>query len=222
MRFNGSQPLLAIWARTACLILPLMMLGGCTASVDSDLGSSLPPPAAQMTTLDADTSSTTNTAPAVTVTTTENFVRFIHPDEFAVVMVSCMADEGWTVTTTFDGGVKFPQVTEEQAVEMEAAVWLCRREKYPTDPRYRQPLTPEQLTILYDWHVNQTIPCMEAEGFTGFDPPSLESFIENYEQDPWSPYTDVDGQIRQLPEGGWQHIVETCPTVPPIDLLFGD
>lgn len=157
----------------------------------------------------------TTTVPAVTVTTTDNFIRFIHPDEWTAIRVSCLAEEGWTVTTSPDGGVLFPDVSEEQAVEMENANDLCG-ERYPVDPRYHQPLTREQLTILYDWHVNTTIPCMEAEGFTGFDPPSLETFIETYEQEAWSPYTDVFAEIEQRPTG------TACPELPPIDVLFGE
>lgn len=41
---------------------------------------------------------------------------------------------------TPDGGIQFPDVTPEQSVEMEAANDLCAQ-KYPVDPRYRQPLT---------------------------------------------------------------------------------
>lgn len=212
------------WLRYGLFIIAATLVGGCTASVESDLSSSstVPDPTHTTvtgvgTTTTTTIGATTTTTPVVTVTTTENFIRFIHPDEWTALMVSCLAEEGWTVTTSPDGGVLFPEVTEEQAVEMENANDLCW-ERYPVDPKYRQPLTREQLTILYNWHVNTTIPCMEAEGFTGFDPPSLESFIENYEQEAWSPYTDVNvsGQIAQRPAGS------ACPQLPPIDVLFGE
>lgn len=216
-RFDGSRRRWGPLLRGGLLSLAILLLAGCTAPDEGTLPSSSANPDSTTfltTTTVPEGATTSTTVPVVTVTTTENFVRFIHPNEWTDIRVSCMAEEGWTVTTSPDGGVFFPKVTEEQAAEMEKASDLCG-ERYPVDPKYLQPFTREQLTILYDWHVNTTIPCMEAEGFTGFDPPSLESFIETYEQEAWSPYSDVFGQIEQ--RGG-----TACPELPPIEVLFGE
>lgn len=71
---------------------------------------------------------------------------------------------------TIDDGIKFPDVTPEQSVEMEAANDMCKA-LYPIDPKYKQPLTKAQLAYLYDWYLTEAIPCLEGEGYAGFDPP---------------------------------------------------
>lgn len=116
---------------------------------------------------------TTTTAPPVTITTTENFVRFIHPDEWTRIRESCMIDAGWPVTTTPDGGIEFPDRPEDQNPVLEADWEVCS-EMFPVDPKYRQPLTVAQLTFLYNWFIEESIPCLQGEGYTDFDPPSLD------------------------------------------------
>ena len=154
-------------------------------------------------------------------TTAEEFVRYIHPEEWAVVISACLEAAGWAVEITPDGGIQFPQVTPQQSTEMEAAADLCRR-MYPVDPRFRQPLTTAQLEYLYDWYVKEGIPCLEAQGYSGFDPPSLDSFIESYgTEDTWSPYRDISTELQQLPAGGWYALNEDCPQNPPVNDLFG-
>lgn len=134
-------------------------------------------------------------------------------------MHSCMIDAGWPVTTTPDGGIEFPDRPEDQNPVLEADWELCR-EKFPVDPKYRQPLTVDQLTFLYNWFVNESIPCLEGEGYTDFDPPSLDVFIDTYDTEGWSPYRDLN--TDQLPMGGWYSLTETCPQNPPVDELFGN
>ena len=145
----------------------------------------------------------------------------IHPDEWTVVMSRCITDEGWPVEVSPDGGITFLPVPPEQEEEKQAAQERCSQ-WYPVDPRYRQPLTDEQLEILYRWHVDVAIPCLEDRGFTGFDPPTLERYIETYlTQDHWAPYGDIDSQLTQRVDE-WYQVNEECPQTPGVAALFGE
>ncbi|MGA7096543.1 MAG: hypothetical protein WB245_03140 [Acidimicrobiia bacterium] len=206
---------------TAVVFLVAVLLVACTDAGSGGEATSttrgVDEPSATTTTTTTET--TTSTAPVeVTVTTTEDFVRFIHPDEWTLVRSQCMIDKGWPVTTTPDGGISYTHIGEDQQPEMQADDELCGR-MFPVDPKYRQPLTVEQLTFLYDWFVNESIPCLEAEGYTNFDPPSLDVFIDTYDTEGWSPYRDLN--TDQLGPGAWYALQEACPQGPPVDGLFG-
>lgn len=137
----------------------------------------------------------------------------IHPDEWTVVMSKCISDEGWPVEMSPDGGITFLPVPADQEAEKQAAQERCSQ-WYPVDPRYRQPLTYEQLEILYRWHVDVAIPCLEDRGFTGFNPPTLERYIETYlTQHHWAPYGDIDSQLTQRHDE-WYQVNEECPADP--------
>jgi hypothetical protein len=149
-----------------------------------------------------------------------DFERYIHPDEWAVVRQACLRDEGWVVEITVDGGIRFPEVTPEQSVEMEAANDRCG-ERYPIDPKYREPLTEEQLAFLHTWYLEENIPCMEAEGYTGFEPPSLERFIETWGTvDHWVPVDDITGQLQSAGADALPALYAQCPPGPPVDDLY--
>lgn len=205
---------------TAVVFLVAVLLVACTdAGSGGEATSTTRGVDEPSTTATTTTETTTSTAPVeVTVTTTADFVRFIHPDEWTVVLAQCLTDHGWPVTTTPDGGIKYPNVGNAQQSEMQADDELCGR-MFPVDPKYRQPLTVEQLTFLYDWFVNESIPCLEAEGYTNFDPPSLDVFIDTYDTEGWSPYRDLN--TDQLGPGAWYALQEACPQGPPVDELFG-
>lgn len=148
-------------------------------------------------------------------------IRLIHPDEWTVVMSKCISDEGWPVEVSPDGGIMFLPVPADQGAEKQAAQERCSQ-WYPVDPRYRQPLTDEQLEILYRWRVDVAIPCLEDRGFTGFSPPTLERYIETYlTQDHWAPYGDIDSQLTQRHDE-WYQVNEECPQTPGVAALFGE
>lgn len=202
-----------------------LVLAACTGgSVAGSSTSTTSAPFDDVSTVPSSTTSldsTTSTTPVseTTFTTTADFVRFIHPDEWTVVRSQCITDHGWPVTTTPDGGIEFPDIAEDQQPEMQAAVELCEQ-MFPVDPRYRQPLTVEQLTFLYNWFLTESIPCLKEQGYSDFDPPSLGVFIDTYDTEGWSPYRDLN--TDQLPSmGSWYALQETCPQGPPVDDLFG-
>jgi hypothetical protein len=148
-------------------------------------------------------------------------VRVIHPDEFAAVMASCVTEQGFVATVRRDGGVQFPSVAEEQGPALEAAIDLCGA-LYPVDTRFTEPLGREQLEFLYGWFVDESVPCLENQGFAGFSPPSLETFIEEFDtEDTWAPYRDIEQQLMVMSETELFDLQEICPQSPPADDLFG-
>lgn len=204
---------LAAMGRT---IAAVALLAACTGAQPAEIGQ---PEAPDETGSSADVIPT-STSPTATPTTNVELVRYIHPDEWALTRQECLEEEGWIVEISIDGGIKFPDVTPEQSVEMEAANDRCG-ERYPIDPKYRQPLSEEQLAFLYDWYIEVNIPCMEAEGYIGFDPPSLDRFIETggtVEQ--WTPIDDITDQIETRGGDTLPALYAVCPPGPPVDELY--
>lgn len=157
----------------------------------------------------------------VTPTTVAEFVRYIHPDEWAAVRAECLEEEGWLVEITVDGsGIRFPEVTPEQSIEMAAADERCG-DRYPVDPKYRQPLSTSQLQFLYNWYNEVSIPCLEGEGYSGFDPQSLDAFIEGYSRgNAWTPVDDIFEQLRTEGPNALARLYQKCPAGPPVDDLY--
>lgn len=199
-----------------------VVLGACGFGLGGTQDGSSPETSPPPVTSDDSEATTTTSAPGVTVSTTGDFVRFIHPDEWTLIRSTCLVEAGWPVDTTPDGGIDFSGIPSGQQSGLEAAIELCDR-RFPVDPRYRQPLTETQLTILYNWYVTESIPCLEGEGFTGINPPSLDVFLDTYEtEEHWAPYLDISSQLQQLQPGRWYDLNEACPQNPPVDELFGD
>lgn len=131
-------------------------------------------------------------------------------------MQQCMVESGWPVATTPDGGIEYPEVTPEQADKMVADFDGCNHEKFPIDPNYLEPYTESQMTYLYQWYLDESIPCLEDLGYDGFDPPSLNVFIDTFETPTrWAPYLDIDNE--QIPTGAWYTLNEECPQYPPAE-----
>jgi hypothetical protein len=53
-----------------------------------------------------------------------------------------------------------------------------------------------QLAFMYDWFLEKLIPCLDAEGYSVFTPPSLERLQESYDLEPWSPFVGITQAIR--------------------------
>jgi hypothetical protein len=151
----------------------------------------------------------------------EEVVRYVNPDEWASTQADCLKDEGWIVEITPDGsGLKFPDVAPEQAGDMEAAADRCLA-RYPVDPRFYQPLDDDQLELVYDWYVNTEMPCLTDLGYSGFEPPSLETFKETWTtQSHWDPVPDVIDQIDANGPDVLSYVYRDCPRYPPMEELF--
>jgi hypothetical protein len=146
-------------------------------------------------------------------------VRYISIDEFGVVRARCLTEQGFQATATFDGGLTFTPVPDDQGEAQRIASMRCAV-MYPVHPRYHQPPTEAQLRITYDYYVDELVPCLAAAGYDAGEPPTWETFRATYFDDgSWTPYRGV---VATNPDpAAWQEINETCPQAPPTERLFG-
>jgi hypothetical protein len=68
-----------------------------------------------------------------TLPTDVEFVRYLRPDEFGVVRADCMKKQGFDAAPTFDGGVEYVNVPDDQAAAQIAARYRCEV-MYPGAP----------------------------------------------------------------------------------------
>lgn len=146
------------------------------------------------------------------------FVRYVGPDEFATTHAECLRQQGFDATETADGGISHGAVPPEQAQALHEALHRCNI-MYPVHPRYRERLTDEQRSRLYDYFVNELVPCLQAEGRRIGPVPSRETFIATfYTDESWHPYHSVGASNQRE----WARLNERCPQRPPIEELYGD
>lgn len=149
------------------------------------------------------------------------FERYIHPDEFAAVLVPCYTEQGVLAHALPDGGIGFEEVPPAQALSQREAIYRCDV-RFPVHPFFQQRLTDEQLRRIYDYLAGELTACLEAEGYVTPPPPSVEAFVESY-YDPqaitWSPYPIGDPRLDQGTE--WYRLNVVCPQGPSIEDLYG-
>lgn len=89
---------------------------------------------------------------------------------------------------------------------------------YPVALRYYQHRSAEQLRLLYDWQVNEVIPCLEGYGERVSEPPTFESFYGTYASNGYEVWLAI-GHI----ESGGDEIEyhDLCPAYPPDEVFFG-
>lgn len=136
-------------------------------------------------------------------------VRFIEPDEYAIVMADCMTSEGFPSVASADGGVESSFDTTQQ--EANATAFYRCRIKFPTDPKYLAPLNESQITYIYNYQTTVLTSCLEAAGYEVDEPPTLEKFLDSYTSPGggWSPYANVRGGTL------WVSLNKQCPQTPP-------
>ncbi len=146
-------------------------------------------------------------------------VRFISPDEWAQVQVDCLNGEGFRAEASSDGGLApSAQIPEAQMEGYAIARYICTV-KYPFDPKYLAPISPEQIDLVYDYYVDTLIPCLEREGYPVDDPPSRALFRDTYEtEDRWMPYEVLLGSSQSE----WDRVGGICPQMPSASYLFGE
>jgi hypothetical protein len=109
-------------------------------------------------------------------------------DNYEVVrlIARCVRDRGFPVSLTQDGpGLSYELVPPEQA-QLEYAVEVAC--KAGLNLQAYQPVSVEQLEEAYAYEV-ALAGCLEDQGYSVSDPPSLDSFIDS--QGYWSPYSDL-------------------------------
>lgn len=142
--------------------------------------------------------------------------RMITMDEWGAVIAGCMNDLGFTsVKDSGDGGILSGDMNPAQSESYDVGMYDCQA-RYPLDPKYSEPLTDDQLSLIYDYNVNELTPCAEALGYEIGPAPSRQQFIESYETDPWIPLADIIQNIAATGDGGdIEKLLEACPDVPP-------
>lgn len=126
--------------------------------------------------------------------------------ETTPLLMQCMRDQGFPVTSSSPGSVSFSQVPPEQNELAYATYVACNvGMKIPRS----QPHNEEQLREIYAYGL-ALVPCLEAEGYVlQGEVPSADGFVES--KGLWSPY-----EYSGLPNGGpeWDHINRICPQTP--------
>jgi hypothetical protein len=145
-----------------------------------------------------------------------SIVRWIRPDEWAVVKGQCLAEQGLSVQVDeVRGEVSATAPTGQENLE-EYAWWVCDA-KYPQMPDSEHGVFSERTKqIMYEWASKDLVACLESEGFREVtDIPSYEVFWELYDtQNPWHPYNwdvwgfgrakgiDIEAKCPQWPNDG--------------------
>lgn len=128
--------------------------------------------------------------------------------EYASSKEQCINEAGFRAEMQDDGGLRIYEPPPEQKQAWEEVIRACEEELGPV-PGY-EPLTAEQLSILYDLELERA-DCLEENGYTVSEPSTRETFIaqsralQDGEVDdddwPWSPSTGIND-----PES-----IELCP-----------
>jgi hypothetical protein len=151
------------------------------------------------------------------------FVRYISPDDWGRVHAQCFRDHGIDAAETFDGGISFERVPEDlpdRERVIQEAEYRCLV-MYPVHPRYRQPLSPAQIRVIYDYYIDSLVPCLRRRGLGIPDPPEWETFLARFETShEWTPYQFVTWASYSDEE--WQALNEDCPQHPPLSAIYGE
>lgn len=140
-------------------------------------------------------------------------IRYVTPGEQQDVIGECLDQAG------FPGYPEFTTSGEAQQMDLERQYHICF-EQYPLDPKFDPVnLTTETQSIIYDWFVNETMPCLIAAGYPVSDPPSKETWMAapGHVISRWSPYDALEEQDFELAV----QVQEQCPR-PPHEVLYPD
>jgi hypothetical protein len=148
-------------------------------------------------------------------------VRWVSPSNWATVQAECLREAGFPVAVQ-DGGIvaEGEGIPEAQAGPFNEARYACAA-KYTMHPQYQLPLSTTALGKLYDYYVEQAVPCLTREGVSVSEPPSREVWIARMRAaqaggstvDMWAPYRSVDPAEQERLAG-------ICPQQPELELLI--
>lgn len=168
---------------------------------------------------DASAGPSDHTTPGGTATTYESSQEFQAAAlEHTHRMIGCLADLGWSARVDHLGrGYEVMSVTAQNRESFIAAQKECE-DRFGPGPA-QAPLDSEQLELHYADAI-AVKHCLEQQGFSISEPPSLELFIADYESAmsggerwPWNPWSDIDAVAlgrsafeeleRQCVQPGW-------------------
>ena len=144
----------------------------------------------------------------------ETPVRWIYPEEIGTVIVSCLNEAGFEVSSSSDGrGFTADAGSESQVTQFNLAWYRCSA-RYPTDPRTQPSVwNAQQRAAAHEYISEALIPCLQSIGANPAPAPSLEVFLA----DPGSwQYPDPgNGKTMAL----WE---ARCPASPPSRVIIGE
>lgn len=147
-------------------------------------------------------------------------VRHVTPQESMGVHNDCVAARGWTQLP--DGAFQFPS-DQERAFAL--TMYECMA-AYPVDPAYSQSVTKTQWRAIYQYWQQETVPCLEGEGFDVPEPPSEEAFLANPTS--WSPDSPgVRDQVAaRVAQGDYRDVefvfTQVCAVSPPAEVRLAE
>ena len=140
-------------------------------------------------------------------------IRFVTPEEWPQTQADCLHESGFPdVVVLPDGGIEPEGLTDAQMESYLMARYTCTA-MYPIDPKFTAPLTPEQIGAVYDYYLDDLIPCLEAEGYAVPEPPSRALFLDTYLTDQWQPYTEVFTGAN-VSQDEFYRVSQKCPQWP--------
>ena len=144
----------------------------------------------------------------------ETPVRWIYPEEIGTVIVSCLREAGFDVSSNSDGrGFTADAGSKSQVTQFNLAWYKCSA-RYPTDPR-TQPSAwnAQQRAAALEYISEALIPCLQSIGANPAPAPSLEVFVANPAS--WEYPDPGNGKTMAL----WE---TRCPASPPSRVIIGE
>jgi hypothetical protein len=187
---------------TSAAIVALVFLAGCSAPDQADespSGSTGSAPdqdwnldkAGIMALYDSYVQSLPGRYPAVTSFPEVAFVRFVTAQEWAQTQADCLTAAGVGAHVGSQNGLVLDQVPSAQNEAVQVAAYVCDV-SYPIDPRTQLELPVVRAELQYRYWVRTVAPCVAALGYQLSDPPSLQTWLEQYYGGgkPWDPYVE--------------------------------
>jgi hypothetical protein len=114
--------------------------------------------------------------------------KYPKPVDLAKARAKCLVSKGWSATVSADGSLEsnFPS---SQGDDFDRDDIACQRE-VGIDPE--APTPQEVVKRDYKLYV-EAARCLRNHGWPIGDPPTLQTFLDTYETDPWMPWDSVPG-----------------------------
>nr|BFF12453.1 hypothetical protein GCM10025699_37560 [Microbacterium flavescens] len=137
-------------------------------------------------------------------------VREIKPEAWALTIAGCLEEQGFQTIVRVDGGIESPGVPAAQQEALAVAQFVCGA-AYPFAEKYSLPLTDAQLSQLYAFWLEESVPCLQSFGLDTPPAPTLAVFLETYESpDMWRPFVG----LGSLTGDRYEEVVAACPQAP--------
>lgn len=153
-----------------------------------------------------------------------DFVRYIQPEEVAIVHGEYLRQCGYEVKASGDGRsytVDDREFDSEQAAAYYADVYRCNA-MFPVHPVYSRHLDENQLRVVYNYYVSQLVPCLQQRGFDVGPIPSWQEFAETSYPKRWTPYHAVVREVlaSRLSPDAYEELKGDCDPNPPSAEVF--